>query len=154
MNKCSGCSACSGGSCEPEITKTLKLNMVFDEGTDQEKCTALDGSILEALESMRSFFDENRIRIQYNSVKLINEEQADLLGFKDLPTILINGRDIQPDYKATACKCHGDEEIKGWIYKGMEHEIPPKELVVDALIEALYGKPEEAPSCGCDGTCA
>jgi len=159
MSNCSGCSSCStcgGGSCEPEITKALKLNMVFDDQTDSGKCDATDEAISEALEGMKDFLNDNRIKIQYNSVKLINREQADLLGFKDLPTILINGRDIQADYKENTCKCHPDKVIKGWIYMGMEMDTPPKELVTDALIEAIYGKPEgkKEVECMCDGECS
>ncbi|HKL11084.1 MAG TPA: DUF2703 domain-containing protein [Clostridia bacterium] len=156
MSNCSGCSSCStcgGGTCEPEITKMLKLNMVFDDETDSEKCDAMDGAVNEALESMRDFLNENRIKIQYSSVKLINREQAELLGFENLPTILINGTDIQPGYKENTCKCHPDQVIKGWIYMGMEMDTPPKELITDALIEAIYGKPEkkELEVCDCSG---
>ncbi len=158
MSNCSGCSSCStcgSGTCEPEITKALKLNMVFDDETDSEKCDATDAAINEALEGMRDFLNDNRIKVQYNSVKLINREQAELLGFKDLPTILINGTDIQPNYKENTCKCHPDQLIKGWIYMGMEMDTPPKELVTDALIESIYGKPDkkQETECQCDGEC-
>lgn len=155
MSNCSNCSTCGGGTCEPEITKTVKLNMVFDDGTDTGKREDMNQTILNALESMRTFLDDNRIRIQFNSVKLINEEQAKLLGFGTLPTILINGADIQPEYKENPCVCCAEKEITGWMYKGIEFEIPPKELVIDALIETIYGKPEAVlkTDCQCSGGC-
>lgn len=78
-------------------------------------------------------------------------EQAQALGFISSPTIRLNGQDIQLELKENACpSC---SELSGaptncriWVYQGQEYSVPPKEMIVDAILKAMYGgSQEDAP---------
>ena len=80
-----------------------------------------------------------------------SEEQARELGFMTSPTIRVNGRDIQPEAKESACDscgslcgCGEDFDCRIWTYDGEDHTSPPTAMVVDAVLGELYRDEGEA----------
>lgn len=67
------------------------------------------------------------------------------------PTIRINGHDIDADIRETVCESCGDLcgdtiDCRIWTYGGVEYSQPPKAMIVNALLQAVYGvsrQPEE-----------
>ena len=40
--------------------------------------------------------------------------------------------------------CGGDVDCRTWTYMGEEYTVPPKALIVDAILKAVYGNPPAA----------
>ena len=60
------------------------------------------------------------------------------------PTIRVNGKDIDVEYKESLCECCGDLcgddcDCRVWTYQGEEYTIPPKALIVNAILAEVYG---------------
>ncbi len=80
-----------------------------------------------------------------------SEEQALALGFISSPTIRINGRDIQLEVRESLCEscgdlCGDDVDCRVWVYHGKEYSVPPKGLIIEAILREVYKEPgENAP---------
>jgi len=79
-----------------------------------------------------------------------SEEQARELGFISSPTIRLNGKDIQLEVKESLCESCG--EIAGenidcrvWIWQGQEYTAPPKGMIIEAILQEVYGGAKEQP---------
>lgn len=75
-------------------------------------------------------------------------EQALALGFVSSPTIRINSRDIQLEVKESLCPscgdlCGGDVDCRVWVYQGKEYAVPPKGLIIEAILREVYREPGE-----------
>ncbi|WP_461392643.1 DUF2703 domain-containing protein [Desulfosporosinus fructosivorans] len=56
----------------------------------------------------------------------------------------VNERDIQMDVKESLCESCGDlcgDEVdcRVWVYQGNEYTIPPKAMIIEALLKEVYG---------------
>lgn len=77
---------------------------------------------------------------------------AEAHKFLSSPTIRINGQDIQLEVKESLCESCGDlcgdvVDCRVWIYQGLEYTVPPKGMIIEAILKAVYGgQPEEVPS--------
>lgn len=62
----------------------------------------------------------------------------------------VNGRDIQMEVKETLCESCGDlcgdqVDCRVWVYQGKEYTVPPKALIIEAILKEIYGG---SASCG------
>lgn len=82
-----------------------------------------------------------------------SEEQARELGFVSSPTIRINGRDIELEVKETLCESCGEVageniDCRVWTWQGQEYTAPPKGMIIEAILQEVYGgaKEQQQPS--------
>ena len=71
-------------------------------------------------------------------------EQAIALGFQISPTIRINGRDLQLNFKESHCptcsELSGTEtNCRVWDFNGKEHKSLPKEMLIEAVLREIFG---------------
>ena len=82
-----------------------------------------------------------------NKVNIITKELAFEYEFVSSPTIRINGKDIAIDVRESSCKdcgdlCGDDVDCRVWSYEGEDYTEPPKELIINAILKAVYGEKE------------
>lgn len=85
------------------------------------------------------------IEVVVNKVNVLSEEQAKEYQFVSSPTIRINGCDIQIEVKESPCESCGDlcgdnVDCRVWKYQGEEYTIPPKSMIIEAILKEIYGK--------------
>jgi hypothetical protein len=83
--------------------------------------------------------------------RVTTPEQARQLGFVSSPTIRIMGRDAALEVKEDACSgcsslCGSDIACRVWTLRGTECSVPPKAMIVDAILREadLHGSDAKA----------
>ncbi|MBE7551621.1 MAG: DUF2703 domain-containing protein [Anaerolineales bacterium] len=143
----SGCGCSSGLAPQTVVAvapRQLKIEFLY---LDLDVCTRCQGSevnLEEALVEVSTLLKAAGIQTSLQKTHVQSLEQVQALGFVSSPTIRLNGQDIQLELKENACpSC---SELSGtptncriWIYQGQEYSVPPKEMIVDAILRAVYG---------------
>ena len=92
-------------------------------------------------------------KVEYNRIEMKTAEIAERYKFLSSPTIRVNGRDICLSVKENSCGCCSD--ISGtdvacrvFEYDGKSYEVPPKQMLAESILQAIFGKVETGCSCG------
>jgi hypothetical protein len=77
-------------------------------------------------------------------------QQAAALGLVVSPAIRVNNRDIQFNRRETPCapcskEAASEVSCREWEYGGQWCEVPPKELLIRAILREAYGQTQETP---------
>ncbi|MDQ0285408.1 hypothetical protein J2Z49_000509 [Desulfofundulus luciae] len=151
---------CAAPCCGPEsVTARLAGNQAEKRRLDIEfmyldlsvctRCQGTEKSLEEAVSEVARILEAAGFEVTLHKIHVQNEEQALALGFVSSPTIRINGRDIQLDVRESLCEscgdlCGEDVDCRVWVYQGREYTVPPKGLIVDAILREIYGGPAGA----------
>lgn len=142
----SGCSC--GSDCDGQLVYTTERQIIIDflyldlnvcsrcQGTD----TVLDDALTEIAQLLKAIGAE----VVVNKINVLTEDLAVKYRFVSSPTIRVNGRDIQIEVKESLCESCGDlcgDEVdcRVWVYQGQEYTVPPKAMLIDAILNEVYG---------------
>jgi O-phosphoseryl-tRNA(Cys) synthetase len=108
------------------------------------RCQGTDDTLDAALAETSDVLKAAGIEVMVNKIRVASEEQARQLRFASSPTIRVNGRDIQMEVRESLCESCGDlcgEEVdcRVWVYQGKEYTVPPKAMIIDAVLREVYG---------------
>lgn len=144
----SGCCSCGSGCCDaPKDVvlekKFITIDFLFLDVSVCTRCQGADASLDEALSEVSKVLKATNVEVEVNKINVINEELAVQHKFISSPTIRVNGRDIQMDIKESLCESCGDlcgDEVdcRVWFYKGVEYTVPPKAMIIEAILKAVY----------------
>ena len=100
----------------------------------------------EAIQEISRVLETTGVEVTLNKIHVTSEEQASTLGFLVSPTIRVNGRDIQLNFReslcdtcGTLCDCEGGVSCREWEYQGQWYDAPPKGLIVESILREVYG---------------
>ena len=132
----------------------LDIELLYLDLTVCDRCRSADAVLEEALQEVRPILDSDGTEVTVRRTHVRTEAQAAALDFAVSPTIRVNGRDIQMEWKESPCGpcgdlcgCLGEVSCREWIYQGQWYTSPPKALVTEALLrEASRGPKEMAPA--------
>ncbi|MDO6354834.1 DUF2703 domain-containing protein [Caloramator sp. CAR-1] len=150
-NKNKSCCSCGSACCGEVNTKVNKRKLVIDflylDLTSCDRCMKTDDTLDEALNEVKRVLEATGIEVVVNKINITNEDLAKKYKFVSSPTIRINGRDIQMDIKESPCKacgdlCGDDVDCRVWVYQGKEYDFPPKEMIIESILKAVYGGSE------------
>ena len=156
---------CSGaGCCDSPDPKTETQTKINEQAArkiqidflylDLEVCTRCQGTdqvLDEAVADVQQILQAAGVSAEINKVNINAADLAIQYQFVSSPTIRINGRDIDVDVKESLCESCGDlcgdsVDCRVWTYQGIEHNQPPKAMIINALLQAVYGPPVEIPA--------
>jgi hypothetical protein len=129
--------------------KTLDIDFLYLDLNTCERCLSVNETLKEALEILSSVFDTLGYRVRVNSVNIMSKKLAEQYRFVSSPTIRVNGVDICNEVKESDCADCGDlcgdsVDCRVFVYEDKEHEQPPVAMIVDGILDAIYGqKPRE-----------
>ncbi len=111
-------------------------------------CRGTQSSLEEALSEVSRVLEATGVEVDVRKIHVQTEKQALELGFVSSPTIRINGRDIQLEVKESLCQscgdlCGDDVDCRVWVYQGKEYSVPPKGLLIEAILREVYKEPAE-----------
>lgn len=145
----SPCCSCSDGCCtssdSSDINKReLVIDFLYLDVTVCDRCQGADNSLDEAISEVYKVLEATGIDVKVNKINVLSEELAIKYKFLTSPTIRINGKDIQMDYKESLCESCGDlcgDEVdcRVWLYQGKEYTKPPKAMIIEAILKEVYG---------------
>ena len=156
---CSGAGCCDAPDPKAETktaksetaTKKMLIDFLY---LDLEVCTRCQGTdqVLEdAVADVQQILQAAGVSVEINKVNVNTAAIAIEYQFVSSPTIRINGRDIDVDVKESLCEscgvlCGDSVDCRVWIYQGVEYNQPPKAMIINALLQAIYGAPVEQPA--------
>lgn len=149
-----GCSCCGSGCCgRGETSQINKRRVVVDflylDLSLCEWCRGTDKNLEEALAGISNVLELADIEVVLNKINVTSEELAIKHKFISSPTIRVDGKDIQMEVRESECQscgdlCGDDIECRVWMYKGQEYTIPPKALIMEGLLNGIFGREDTA----------
>ncbi|MCM1567236.1 MAG: DUF2703 domain-containing protein [Dehalobacter sp.] len=127
---------------DPE-KRRLDIEFLFLDLNVCVPCRGTDSSLEEAISEVSSVLEATGIEVDVRKIHVQSEEQALELGFVSSPTIRINGQDIQLEVRESLCEscgdlCGDDVDCRVWFYRGKEYSVPPKGLIIEAILREVY----------------
>jgi hypothetical protein len=90
--------------------------------------------------------------VEYNKIEMETSELAERYQFLSSPTIRVNGRDICMSVKENSCGCCSeisgtDVDCRVFEYNGKIYDVPPKEMVAEAILRAVFAQSDNECTC-------
>ena len=129
--------------------RRLDIEFMFLDLNVCVPCRGTQSSLEEAISEVSHVLEATGIEVNVRKIHVQTEEQALELGFVSSPTIRINGRDIQLEVKESLCEscgdlCGDDVDCRVWVYRGKEYSVPPKGLIIEAILREVYREPNKS----------
>ena len=145
-------SCCSRGYEGPSDKKILVEYLFLDLQTC-ERCVGTDILLDEVMVTLTPALQLAGYEVAYHKVKMETADIAKRYQFLSSPTIRVNGRDVFLFVKENSCGCCSDisgtdVDCRVFEYNGKNYEVPPVEMLADAVLRAVFAPREEACSCG------
>jgi Domain of unknown function (DUF2703) len=148
--------SCSTGGCGCSSTaeqnqagaqtekRRIEIDFLYLDLDVCSPCRSTESNIEEALKEVSGILQATGVEVVVNKTHVQSLEQAVELGFLSSPTLRINGRDLQLEFKenycATCSQVSGTEtDCRVWLYHGQEYSAPPKAMIVEAVLREVYG---------------
>ena len=127
--------------------KRIELEFLYLDLEVCSPCRSAESNIEEALATVAGVLRSAGVVVEIKKTHVESLEQAVKLGFLTSPTIRINGQDLQLNYKESYCRTCSevsgtDTDCRVWLYQGQEHSAPPKEMILEGVLRAVYGGAE------------
>jgi len=126
--------------------RRLDIDFLYLDLSVCERCQDTESTLEEAIEEVARVLETTGVEVALNKIHVTSEEQAVALGFLVSPTIRVNGRDIQMNFReslcescGTLCECEGGVSCREWEYQGQWYTAPPKGLIIEAILKEVYG---------------
>lgn len=126
-----------------EKNNKITIDFVYLDLNVCDRCHGTDEVLGEAIEDVAKVQELTGAEIVVNKIHINNKEKATQHKVLTSPTIRVNGRDIQMKFKESLCEscgdlCDDEVDCRVWIYKGKEYTVPPKAMIVDAILREVY----------------
>jgi len=139
---------CSEGvsrCCSKRERRTVQIDFLYLDLNVCTRCIGTDASLDEAIREASGVLKTAGFDVVVNKVNITSKELAVKYEFVSSPTIRVNGRDIQPDVRESTCESCGDlcgdsVDCRVWMHDGIEHQVPPKEFIVNAILREVYSQ--------------
>ncbi|WP_106450045.1 DUF2703 domain-containing protein [Trichococcus alkaliphilus] len=153
MNKdISGCCSGEQACCQPEqMKKQIVIDFLYLDLSTCSRCQGTETSLEQAIGDVAAVLRAAGYEIQLRKINITSEELAIQHRFLSSPTIRINGNDINLSLKESRCQecgdlCGEETDCRIWTHNGKEFAEPPKELIIDAILKAIYGEKQSNAS--------
>lgn len=143
QNEC--CCSCGSDCCSPAKEKRqIVIDFLFLDLNICTRCKGTENALDEAIYDVEAVLKAAGFEVLVNKIHVDTKELAIQHKFESSPTIRVNGKDIDVDVKESLCECCGDlcgdnVNCRVWTYQGEEYKIPPKALIVNAILAEVYG---------------
>jgi len=141
--------SCCGSDCncgdEQKLSKDeVVIDFLYLDLSQCERCQGADNNLEKAIKDVKNVLKAAGKEVVLNKINITNEELAEKYRFVSSPTIRVNGIDILDEVTEDNCESCGDlcgDEVdcRTWSYKGSKYTEPPKELIVESVLERVYG---------------
>lgn len=159
--------SCGAGSCG--CSSTIEQKQLRTTGAEFEKkrnveidflyldlevcspCRSTESNIENALNEVAGILKDTGVEVIVRKTHVESLEQAINLSFLTSPTVRINGKDLQLEFKenycATCSQVSGTQtDCRVWLYQGQEYSAPPKPMIIEAVLQEVYGGSGSEPA--------
>lgn len=123
--------------------KNVQIDFLYLDLDSCTRCGSASTELDEAVTVLQDVIDTLGFTLSVNKMEVSSLELAEEYQFVSSPTIRVNGQDICGDVVENSCKdcsdiCGSDVECRVFEYGGKEYDAPPKAMIVDAVLRAIY----------------
>ena len=140
------CAATATAKNPPAKKRQVNIDFMYLDLGICTRCRGAESSLESAIIEVSRVLEATGIQVKVQHIHVKSEQQAAALGFIVSPTIRINNQDIQMDFRESRCEscctlCEYEEGVscREWEYQGQWYNVPPKGLIIDAILKAIYG---------------
>lgn len=145
---------CDGepGCCTPAVSpiimekpaRKITIDFLYLDLSVCTRCQGAGTSLDDALAEVAGVLAATGVEAAVNKVNVNTAALAEQYQFISSPAIRIDGRDIQLDVRESLCESCGDlcgdqVDCRVWVYQGQEYTVPPKGMIIEAILKAVYG---------------
>lgn len=110
------------------------------------RCMGTDSVLEEVLLELSPALRLAGYTIKLKKIEISSETLARKYRFLSSPAIRVNGRDILGSIQENRCGCcselsGADVDCRVFEYEGVHYEIPPKQMLADAILKAVFAPP-------------
>jgi hypothetical protein len=135
----------SGCCCaeEPSDAKTVLVEYLYLDLQSCERCIGTDRVLDEVMEALTPVLQLAGYGVRYRKIEMKTAKLAEQFHFLSSPTIRVNGCDICQDVQENSCGCCSDisgtdVDCRVFRYEGTLYEVPPKEMLAQAVLSAVF----------------
>lgn len=145
MNNITKECACNSNCCATEQEKKkINIDFLYLDLNTCKRCQGAESNLEQAISEVSSVLKSAGYEVIISKINITSPELAIKYEFISSPTIRINGNDISLDVTETSCKDCGDlcgdsVDCRSWVYEGVEHQEPPKEMIINEIMKEIYG---------------
>lgn len=145
-----GCCSCG---CEATFEKKIAVEYLYLDLHTCDRCIGTDAALDEVMVTLAPALRLAGFDVEYRKIEMKTARLAQRYQFLSSPTIRVNGRDICTSVKENSCGCcseisGADVNCRVFEYGGSRYEVPPKEMLANAILQSVFGQPEPVCSCG------
>lgn len=136
---------CNDGCCSPAQTdKRLQIDFLYLDLTVCERCQGAENNLDQGVAEVAAVLKSAGYEVTVNKVKIQTRQMAVEYEFISSPTIRVNGEDIAMELRESLCQecgdiCGDSVECRVWVYEGSEYMEPPKAMIINAILKAVFG---------------
>ena len=137
-------------SCDP--VKKIIVEYLYLDLQTCERCIGTDRILDEVMLILTPALKLAGFTVEYQKIEMKTAEIAKQYRFLSSPTIRVNGQDICQSVAENSCGCctdisGADVDCRVFEYNGETFEVPPKEMLAEAILRTVFGQAEA----GCSG---
>ncbi|MDV0441573.1 arsenic metallochaperone ArsD family protein [Methanorbis furvi] len=126
------------------MVKQLIIDFLYLDLNTCDRCMDTNSALDEALAELSGVLNTLGYQVSVNAVNIATREQARQYHFLSSPTIRVNGLDIFGVVTENSCCscgeiCSDTVDCRTFTYEGMTYDQPPKAMIIDCILRALYG---------------
>jgi len=144
--------ACCSCGCDEFSGKKVLVEYLYLDLQTCDRCIGTDNILDEVMMVLTPALKLAGYKIEYNKIEIKTEELARKYQFLSSPTIRVNGKDVCQSVAENSCGCCSeisgtDVDCRVFEYQGETYEVPPHEMLAEAILKEVFG--EAAGSCAC-----
>jgi hypothetical protein len=131
---------------QQNLSRHVAIDFLFLDLNTCTRCVGTNENLERAIVSVKEVLELTGVQININKVLIDSEEKAQAHQFVTSPTIRVNGRDIALETKESQCDsctdlcgCEEGTNCRIWVYQGQEYTEAPVSMIVEALLQEIYG---------------
>lgn len=143
---------CSCG-CGEASGKKIVVEYLYLDLQTCDRCIGTDNVLDEVMMTLTPALQLAGYEVAYNKIEMETSELAERYRFLSSPTIRVNGRDICMSVKENSCGCCSeisgtDVDCRVFEYNGEDYEVPPREMLAEGVLRAVFGQADDECTCG------
>lgn len=144
-------SCCSCG-CGMASERKIVVEYFYLDLETCDRCIGTDNVLDEVMMTLTPALNITGFEVEYNKIEMKTAEIATQYKFLSSPTIRVNGQDICQSVAENSCGCcsdisRTDVSCRVFEYNEEIYEVPPKEMIAEAILKAVFGQAEAGCSC-------
>jgi hypothetical protein len=134
-----------------EKKRNVEIDFLYLDLEVCSPCRDTESNIENALNEVAGILKTTGVEVIVRKTHVESLEQAIELGFLTSPTVRINGKDLQLEFKENHCATCSrvsctDTDCRVWLHEGQEYSAPPKPMIIEAVLQEVYGGSRSEPA--------